>query len=593
MASLVAVTAAAAALGTNGIVYPPINVWPYPKTVDLSAAALGPHAMAAAPAIKADGCPGGITELARAVLAKRVEVRVTARSYDEKPYVGADGYCPSSLRCSADSDCAAGRCVTKHSRRWNSTHACPPSSPYNAPCGCCSSAKGLPVIPSLTIQCGTAANDESYSLNVTAAAVSVSAPAPAGAAHALATLAQLLRWDPALSASVADRVPLSIHDAPTYPWRGLMLDTSRNFVPVDQILTLIDGLFAAKLNVFHWHIVDSPSFPYQSAAYPELANEGAWSQDNRTIYTQADVKAVVDRAAARFVELVMEFDTPAHTMAWGRSHPEIMSGCWDWMANQNPKVDVDSDDCMAMDPTAPAAQTLVTGLLKEVAGLIGDNQYVHLGGDEVRTGCWNSSSSIQSHVLKKYGDLSDVSFRKLQADWTKDIAAAAVTPASKTPVLWQPTAAGPKDPAWNPATVGLPKETVYMSWLNAASVTAYAKAGARVVTTNGFYVAGMGSGGWKNVYNTAVMPSGLSAAEQKLVLGGQVCLWGETMGAGNLDVRAWQIGAGAAENFWGKVENPPWEGGWALQDRFNRFLCYVQSWGVSATPQMPSFCGVY
>ena len=48
-----------------------------------------------------------------------------------------------------------------------------------------------------------------------------------------------------------------------------------------------------------------------------------------------------------------------------------MADCWRWLAQANPKVDVDSDDCMAMDPTAPAARSLVTTLLTEAAALVG------------------------------------------------------------------------------------------------------------------------------------------------------------------------------------------------------------------------------
>jgi len=57
---------------------------------------------------------------------------------------------------------------------------------------------------------------------------------------------QLLRYDTALRNHVVDFVPLRIADAPLYSWRGHMLDTSRHFIPVEQILTLLDGMYAAK-----------------------------------------------------------------------------------------------------------------------------------------------------------------------------------------------------------------------------------------------------------------------------------------------------------------------------------------------------------
>ena len=114
-----------------------------------------------------------------------------------------------------------------------------------------------------------------------------------------------------------------------------MIDSSRHFIPVDEILQTIDAMYAAKLNVFHWHIVDSPSFPYESEAYPELSVEGSWagaSDLNSSTYSQADIKAVAARCEARFVKLVLEIDTPAHTLAVAKSHPEMMADCWKWMA---------------------------------------------------------------------------------------------------------------------------------------------------------------------------------------------------------------------------------------------------------------------
>ena len=176
-------------------------------------------------------------------------------------------------------------------------------------------------------------------------------------------------------------------------------------------------------------------------------------------------------------------------------------------------------------------------------------------------------------------------------EWTRTVTTAAAVRAGKVPVLWQSTGAGPDDPAWNPATAGLPNATVFMAWLDAASVAAYARRGARVVATSDFYVAGMGSGGWASVYGAEIMPPNLTADEAARVLGGQICIWGETMASANLAVRAWQIGAGAAENFWGRPEPPPEVNSWALQDRFNRFLCHLRNYGITAPPQMPGYCG--
>ena len=203
---------------------------------------------------------------------------------------------------------------------------------------------------------------------------------------------------------------------------------------------------------------------------------------------------------------------------------------------------------------------------------------------------------MRQAVLAAHGDLSDLSFRKFQVDWTRNVTAAAAVAAGKVPVLWQSTPAGPADPAWTPSAARLPNETVFMAWLNDDAVTAYAQGGMRVVNTHGFYVAGMGNTGWKTVYNNSVVPSGLSAADATRVLGGQLCLWGEQLTEANLNMRAFQVGAAAAENFWLGLNAPQGgvapadEGTLGLQDRYNRFLCHLRSVQVDSPPQMPNHC---
>ena len=70
-------------------------------------------------------------------------------------------------------------------------------------------------------------------------------------------------------------IPVVIDDQPDYLWRGLMLDSSRHFLPVKSIKKMIDGLMFNKMNVLHWHITDGDSFPIEVKNQPELSQYGA------------------------------------------------------------------------------------------------------------------------------------------------------------------------------------------------------------------------------------------------------------------------------------------------------------------------------
>ena len=66
-------------------------------------------------------------------------------------------------------------------------------------------------------------------------------------------------------------------DSPSYRYRGLLLDTGRNFYPVETIKKIISGMAADKLNVFHWHMNEQQSFPFVSKREPKLTQYGAYS----------------------------------------------------------------------------------------------------------------------------------------------------------------------------------------------------------------------------------------------------------------------------------------------------------------------------
>jgi len=130
-----------------------------------------------------------------------------------------------------------------------------------------------------------------------------------GARHAVETLGQLIVFDD-LRNQIQVANDVYIMDGPRYPYRGILLDTSRNYVDKETILRTIDGMAMSKLNTFHWHITDSQSFPYVSKTWPKFAKYGSYTSTK--IYTSEMIKEIIDYALIRGIRVLPEFDAPAH-----------------------------------------------------------------------------------------------------------------------------------------------------------------------------------------------------------------------------------------------------------------------------------------
>lgn len=159
--------------------------------------------------------------------------------------------------------------------------------------------------------------NESYRLDIVAKVdqviVQIDALTVFGARHGLETLSQLITADDGdteHSSGLLMVASARIADHPVYRHRGLMLDTARNYLPLSAIERTIDGMGASKLNVFHWHITDSQSFPLEIPSVPQLTRYGAYSPHK--IYSPHDVRHIVEYAKLRGVRVIIEIDAPSH-----------------------------------------------------------------------------------------------------------------------------------------------------------------------------------------------------------------------------------------------------------------------------------------
>ena len=182
---------------------------------------------------------------------------------------------------------------------------------------------------------------------------------------------------------------ISIVDYPRWPFRALKIDTSRHFLPVPILKAALDGMEAAKMNVFLWHAVDGNSFPLESATYPDLTHKGAY--DAASVYTLADVADVVAYAQARGVRVVPELDIPGH-QGVGYARPELVA-C--------PLLEGFGGNARALDVTKNATYEFLRQWLGEMVEAFGDPQ-VNVYGDEVQASCWEASPSVQA-FMKAHG----------------------------------------------------------------------------------------------------------------------------------------------------------------------------------------------
>ena len=363
--------------------------------------------------------------------------------------------------------------------------------------------------------------DESYNLEVTSSGAELSAPTTLGAMRGLQTFLQLIEITPQGFAVPA----IVIEDQPRFPWRGLMIDSGRHFMPLDVIKRNLDAMAAVKLNVFHWHLSENQGFRIESKKFPKLQELGS----DGLYYTQAEVRDLISYARDRGIRVVPEFDMPGHSTAWFVGYPDLASAPGPYSIERKWGV---FDP--AMDPTKESTYKFLDSFIGEMAALFPD-QFFHIGGDEVNGKQWDANPKIQefmhSHGLKSNADLQGYFVERVQK---------IVARHGKTMEGW--------DEILRP---NMPSSIVIQSWRGQKSLADAAKQGYRGLLSSGYYL----DLNYSTTSHYTVDPmsgdaANLSGAEKARILGGEACMWAEYVSPENMDSRIWPRMAPIAERLW-------------------------------------------
>jgi len=228
---------------------------------------------------------------------------------------------------------------------------------------------------------------ESYTLNVNSKRIELESASPYGILRGLETLLQLLiveedkRYIPAVE----------IVDSPRFPWRGLMIDVCRHWMPKEVILRNLDVMATVKLNVLHMHLSEDQGFRVESKVFPKLHELGS----NGKYYTQEDIKEIVSHASDLGIRIVPEFDVPGHSKSWQIAYPELSSVSTSLEFGQG-RGELFSPP---LDPTNEVVYEFLDKFFGEMALLFPD-QYLHIGGDEVNPKFWNENPEVQQFMVE-------------------------------------------------------------------------------------------------------------------------------------------------------------------------------------------------
>ena len=362
--------------------------------------------------------------------------------------------------------------------------------------------------------------DESYQLISSSKQVQIIANTDLGAIRGMETLQQLLSVDE----SGYYFPGVVINDAPRFSWRGLLLDITLHWMPMEVVKRTLDCMAAVKLNVLHLHLTEDQMFGIESKIFPRLHEVGA----EGNYYTQEEMKEIIAYADQRGIRIVPEFDVPGHCTSWLRAYPELASVKRDYELQRYFGV---FDP--ALDVTKEYTYEFLDKLFTEMSQLFPD-EYFHIGGDENTGKDWNRNPDIKEYMQKK----GMKTYPELETEFIQRL----------FPILKKN---GKKMMGWEEILrPGVPHDIMIQSWRGPESLDRAAREGYTGVLSAGYYIDLIQPADIHYLIDPIPVNTTLTAAQQKLIVGGEATMWTEHVTPETVDSRIWPRTAAIAERLW-------------------------------------------
>ena len=380
---------------------------------------------------------------------------------------------------------------------------------------------------------------EGYRITINKRSVLIEGSTPNGVFYGIQTFRKSL---PLLQdADMVELPAVVINDAPRFPYRGMHLDTSRHFFPLDFVKEYIDILALHNMNKFHWHLTDDQGWRIEIKKYPLLTSVGSIRKTtvvghnlgffdgvpHTGFYTQEQAREIVEYARQRYITVIPEIDMPGHMLGALAAYPDL--GCTGGPYEVCTIWGVLDDILCAGNPKT---MQFCKDVLDEIMQIF-PSELIHIGGDEAPRLRWKNCSKcqqlIQSRGLKGDGKYSAEA--KLQGYFTEEIEKF-VNSKGRRIIGWDEVLEG-----------DVTTSTTIMSWRGMEGSIYASERGHDVIMTPtshcyfDYYQADFKTGGEpfliggylpiEKTYSLEPLPANLSKEAQKHILGVQANLWTE------------------------------------------------------------------